>query len=90
VSGNVPAGFAESLSYTATDVLLILTGALGTGGLSGNQGNVAGALNNFFNNGGTLPPNFVTLFGLTGGSLANALSLFPARPRPVANRARSS
>ena len=34
VSGNVPAGFAESLSYTATDVFLNLTGRLGTGGLS--------------------------------------------------------
>jgi uncharacterized protein with beta-barrel porin domain len=31
-------------------------------------------LNSFFNNGGTLPPGFVTLFGLTSGSLANALT----------------
>ena len=45
------------------------------GGLSGNQFNVANALNNFFNNGGTLPPNFLTIFGLTGGNLANALTL---------------
>ena len=30
-------------------------GALGTGGLSGNQRGVAGALNNFFNRGGALP-----------------------------------
>src|SRR6185436_4317587 len=42
---------------------------------SGNQQNVANALNSFFNNGGTLPPNFVNVFGLTGGNLANALTL---------------
>jgi len=40
-----------------------------------NQCNVANALNAFFNNGGTLPPNFVTIFGLTGANLANALTL---------------
>jgi YVTN family beta-propeller protein/autotransporter-associated beta strand protein len=84
---NLPANFSASLSYTATDVLLNLTAnlgasasalgpsALGLGGLSQNQLNVANALNNFFNNGGTLPPGFVSLFGLTGGNLANALTL---------------
>jgi autotransporter-associated beta strand protein len=81
---NLPAGFTASLSYTATDAILNLTAtlgqptgpnALGTGGLSGNQKNVANALNNFFNNGGTLPPGFVTIFGLTGANLANALTL---------------
>jgi autotransporter-associated beta strand protein len=76
VSGNVPAGLTESLSYTATDVLLNLTAALGQGGgLNGNQQSVANAINTFFNNGGTLPPNFVTIFGLSGNNLANALSL---------------
>jgi outer membrane autotransporter protein len=40
-----------------------------------NQCNVANALNAFFNNGGALPPNFVTIFGLTGANLANALTL---------------
>lgn len=74
VSGNVPAGFAESLSYSATDAFLNLTGSLGTGGLSGNQRNVANALDSFFNNGGTLPPSFVSVFGLTGGNLGTALS----------------
>ena len=39
-----------------------------------NQCNVANVLNNFFNSGGTLPPTFVTIFGLTGGNLASALS----------------
>ena len=88
-TSNLPAGFTATLSYTATDAILNPTatlgqpggpigpsgpGALGTGGLSGNQRGVANALNNFFNNGGTLPPAFVTIFGLNGGNLANALS----------------
>ena len=73
---NLPAGFTPSLSYTATDVILNLTAALSPGGSSGsNQQNVAGTLNNFFNNGGTLPAGFVSVFGLTGGNLGNALSL---------------
>jgi outer membrane autotransporter protein len=58
-------------------VILNLTatlGALSAGGLSQNQRNVAGALNSFFNNGGALPPGFVTIFGLTGANLGNALS----------------
>ncbi len=74
---GIPAGFSASLSYTATDAnlsLVALLGAIGTGGLNVNQQNVASALNTFFNNGGTLPPDFVTLFGLTGANLANALT----------------
>jgi autotransporter-associated beta strand protein len=74
---NLPAGFTASLSYTATDAILNLTatlgqpsaaggpsgpGALGTGGLNLNQLNVANSLNNFFNNGGTLPLSFVGVF----------------------------
>jgi autotransporter-associated beta strand protein/T5SS/PEP-CTERM-associated repeat protein len=77
---GLPAGFTASLSYTATDAILNLTAilggpsALGTGGLSTNQRNVAGSLNTFFNNGGALPPGFLPIFGLTGSNLANALS----------------
>jgi uncharacterized protein with beta-barrel porin domain len=48
--------------------------ALGTGGFSINQLNVANSLNNFFNNGGTLPASFVGIFGLTGANLASGLS----------------
>ena len=59
ITGNLPVNFATSLSYTPTDVLLNLTAVLGADiGLSQNQRNVAGALNGFFNNGGTLPPGF--------------------------------
>jgi uncharacterized protein with beta-barrel porin domain len=78
---NLPAGFTANLSYTASDVILNLTAtlgggpsALGTGGLSINQRNVANSLNNFFNGGGALPPAFVSVFGLTGSNLGNALS----------------
>jgi autotransporter-associated beta strand protein len=79
-TANLPAGFTASLSYSNTDAILDLTAnlggpsALGTGGLSENQRNVANALNSFFNSGGALPPAFVRVFGLTGGDLANALS----------------
>jgi len=74
---NLPAGFAARLSYNASDVILNLTAQLHTiqaGGLSENQRNVATALDNFFNSGGALPPGFVSVFGLTGSNLGNALS----------------
>ena len=85
-TSGLPAGLAAALSYTGTDAILNLTAVLGqqpttpgqqplpNGALSGNQLNVANSLNGFFNNGGTLPPGFVTIFGLTGGNLGNALS----------------
>ena len=38
-----------------------------------NQLNVGHAIDNFFNNGGALPPAFLSLFGLTGSNLTNAL-----------------
>src|SRR5215831_8835091 len=83
---NLPANFTASLSYTATDVILNLTAALGALTTLGvpnapsicafsiNQCNVANAINAFFNNGGALPPAFANLFGLTGVNLGNALS----------------
>ena len=67
--------FQANLSYTPTDVYLNLTAQLGAGGgLNQNQGNVANALSNFFNSGGTLPAGFASIFGLSGANLANALS----------------
>jgi uncharacterized protein with beta-barrel porin domain len=68
--------FSASLGYTSTDVLLNLTAALGGGQqrLPRNQQNVADAINGFFNGGGTLPPGFGTLFGLTGDNLSAGLS----------------
>src|SRR5262245_18529378 len=49
-TSNLPAGIQASLSYTATDVLLHLTGVLGDlSSLNPNQQNVANALNVSFN-----------------------------------------
>jgi autotransporter-associated beta strand protein len=57
------------LSYTPTDVLLSLTANLGGGGgLNANEQTVTAAINNYFNHGGVLPPQFVPLFGLSGAS----------------------
>ncbi len=73
---NLPAGFAATLSYTPTDVLLNLSATLGQvgGNLNVNQQNVANALNGFFNSGGALPAGFLPIFGLTGGNLSNVLT----------------
>lgn len=58
-SGNVPAGFSATLSYSATDVFLNLSAAIGASTtLNQNQRNAANAINGFFNTGGTLPPGF--------------------------------
>jgi subtilase-type serine protease len=80
-TGNLPANFAATLSYTATDAILNLTAALGqptpaspAPGLNLNQQNVAASLNNFFNSGGAMPPGFANLFVLTGNNLADGLS----------------
>jgi uncharacterized protein YhjY with autotransporter beta-barrel domain len=43
-------------------------------GLNSNQTNVANAINNFINAGGTLPPAFQNLFFLSPGQLAQALT----------------
>jgi len=75
VVANLPVGFAASLSYTSTDVFLNLASTLGAGTpLNQHQQNVASAINGFFNAGGTLPPQFGTIFGLTGPTLAGALT----------------
>lgn len=77
---NLPSGFTAILSYTSTDVRLHLTAVLGTPATIGttrlgdNHQGIANTLNNFFNNGGTLPPNFLTVFELTGGNVSAALS----------------
>jgi uncharacterized protein with beta-barrel porin domain len=72
---NVPANFSAAPAYDANDAFLNFTAALGlSAALPNNASNVASAINNFFNSGGTLPPDFGNLFFLTGGSLSNALS----------------
>ncbi|RAI39985.1 hypothetical protein CH338_07575, partial [Rhodoplanes elegans] len=70
-----PSSFLVTLRYGPNDVFLNLTAAIGTGaGLAGNPQNVAAAINSYFNGGGALPPSFLSLFGLSGTSLSNALS----------------
>jgi autotransporter-associated beta strand protein len=72
---GLAAGFDASLSYSADDVFLNLTASLGTGTpLNINEQNVATALNNYFNGGGVLPPAFLSIIGLSGSSLQNALT----------------
>jgi autotransporter-associated beta strand protein/T5SS/PEP-CTERM-associated repeat protein len=66
-----------TISYDANDVFITLSQAL-LGpqlppGLNSNQTNVANAINNFINAGGTLPPAFQNLFFLSPGLLAQAL-----------------
>jgi uncharacterized protein with beta-barrel porin domain len=82
---TTPPGFTGALTYTSTDVISTLTANLG--GLSPNQRNVASAINNFFNNGGTLPGAFAPVFALSGGSLANALSQLSGETATGAERA---
>jgi autotransporter-associated beta strand protein/T5SS/PEP-CTERM-associated repeat protein len=95
-TSNLPANFTPSLSYTATDVNLNLTAALGalttlgvpsSCAFSINQCNVANAINAFFNNGGALPPAFANLFGLTGVNLGNALTLLSGEAATGAQQA---
>jgi len=75
VNTNLSPNFTDSLSYSADDVFLNLTAALGANtAINVNQRNVATAINNFFNSGGTLPTGFGNLFNLTGANLANALT----------------
>jgi autotransporter-associated beta strand protein len=71
---NLPAGVLASLVYTPTDVFLDLSASLPTQGLNLNQLAVANAIDNFFNNGGSLPPGFLNIFNLTGADLGNALT----------------
>jgi len=69
VTSNLP-GLTGTLSYTPTDALLSLTANLGAGGgLNGNERSVATAINNYFNAGGPLPPQFLSLLGLSGNTL---------------------
>jgi uncharacterized protein with beta-barrel porin domain len=71
----VPSGFRGSLAYTPTTVVLDLTAQVGLNGtFSQNQQNVANAINTSFNNGGALPPGFLSIFNLAGPNLATALS----------------
>ena len=87
-TSGLPADFKTSLAYPGNTAVLKITAELvppfppsppspptpPTPPLPVNQLNVANAIDNFFNNGGALPPAFLALFGLSGGNLINALS----------------
>jgi autotransporter-associated beta strand protein len=74
VASNLP-NFDPSLSISGNNVLLSVSAGLADApGLNANQQSVAGAIDRFFNNGGTLPANFLNLYSFTGGNLTNALS----------------
>ncbi|RAI43714.1 hypothetical protein CH341_12825 [Rhodoplanes roseus] len=75
-TSNLPAGFIAVLDYSvpnsvSLDLMLGLDSATG---LSRNQAAVAASLSRYFNAGGALPPGFVSVAGLTGQPLANALT----------------
>ncbi len=72
---GVPSGFTAGLAYSATDVFLTMTASLGgSQALPGNGSNVARAINAWFNINGSLPQNFLNLFGLSGAGLQSALN----------------
>jgi T5SS/PEP-CTERM-associated repeat protein len=51
-----------------------------------NQFNVGHAIDNFFNNGGALPPAFVSLYNLTGSNLTAALDQLSGEPATGAQK----
>jgi autotransporter-associated beta strand protein len=75
VTLGLPSGLLASLSYTPSDVMVNLTAVLGAGTtLTANQSNVAGALNNSFNTGNSLPGGMAGLFNQSGQTLAASLN----------------
>ena len=81
-TSGLPADFQASLSYPGNTAVLNLTAELVPEptpptppfNFTVNQLNVGHAIDNFFNNGGALPPAFLSLYGLSGSDLANALT----------------
>ena len=55
-----------------------------------NELNVGHAVDNFFNNGGALPPAFLSLFNLTGANLMPPWTSWTAKPRLARRRSDSS
>ena len=67
--------YTTTLGYDPTAAYLVFTAALGNGtSLNDNQSNVAGALNDYFNAGGTLEAPIASLYDLTGSDLQTALT----------------
>ena len=96
-TSGLPADFQVSLSYPGNTAVLNLTAnsfsfpptdTASTPPLIFpiNPSNVGHAIDNYFNNGGALPPAFVPLFGLTGSDLSNALSQLSGEPATGAQK----
>jgi hypothetical protein len=76
-TNSLPTGFSARLGYATANVVtldLTLNIGSGTSSLLGNQQGPANAITNYFNNGGTLPPGFVALAGLTGQQQQNGFA----------------
>jgi hypothetical protein len=95
---GLPVNFGASLQYTSNSALLNIMAQLvpeqpepqpqpPAPPFTINQLNVGHAIDNFFNNGGTLPPAFVSLFGLTGNNLTIALDELSGEAATGAQRA---
>lgn len=75
VLNDYSANLDWSVLYTPTDVFLQLEAQIGgLPGLNENQNNVGNALDDFFNQGGALPPSFLPILNLSGNDLGQALS----------------
>ncbi|QQO31720.1 autotransporter-associated beta strand repeat-containing protein [Bradyrhizobium diazoefficiens] len=81
-SSFAPGARNPHLTYDANDVYLVLDpGTLQLSpGASGNQTSVAGAINNFVENGGTPPAGFDVLLNMSGSQQANALNQVSGQP----------
>src|SRR5262249_7993478 len=100
-TSGLPANFQVSLSHPGNTAVLSLTAApvpeppaagsitapqLSAAAFTVNQLNVGHAIDNFFNNGGALPPAFLSLFNLTGSNLTNALDQLSGEPATGAQK----
>jgi autotransporter-associated beta strand protein len=84
---GTPSGFSADVAYTTTDALLNLTATLGKGqGLDRNQQVVANAMNSFFNGGGSLPPDFLAIYGQSGSDLQDSLTRLSGEPVTAAQQ----
>ena len=86
-SSSANPNFGAGLTYTATDVFLTLTGTRCRDQSQSESAERRQCTKQFVNGGGTLPPGFAGLFGLTGGNLANALSQLDGEAATGAERA---
>jgi autotransporter-associated beta strand protein len=73
VTSNLSPSFTASLAYSGNDVILNLA-ASGAAAVDDNQRRVGDAISAYFNNEGSLPPEFASVLNLTGEAQKAALS----------------